>query len=62
MHYRTSKNTSTRITPFELVYGHDVVLPLEILVKSHQLTENQTLATNEYIQVLFLSPEDIEGK
>ena len=30
--YRTSKRSSTGVNPFALVYGHDVVLPMEINV------------------------------
>ncbi|XP_058217034.1 uncharacterized protein LOC131327929 [Rhododendron vialii] len=32
--YRTSQRDSTRVTPFELVYGHAAVLPVEINVQS----------------------------
>ena len=28
--FRTSKRCATRVTPFAVVYGHDVVLPMEI--------------------------------
>ncbi|XP_028093423.1 uncharacterized protein LOC114293539 [Camellia sinensis] len=32
--YRTSQRSSTRITPYALVYGHDAVLSMEINIKS----------------------------
>ncbi|XP_059627376.1 uncharacterized protein LOC132270197 [Cornus florida] len=32
--YRNSKRTSTGTTPYRLVFGHDVVLPMELNVKS----------------------------
>ncbi|XP_028101058.1 uncharacterized protein LOC114300377 [Camellia sinensis] len=33
--YRNSKRNNTRITPYELVYGHDTGLPLEVIVRSN---------------------------
>lgn len=42
--YRTSKQSASGVTPFQLTYGHAVVLPMELAVKSariamqHQLT------------------------
>ena len=44
---------------FELVYGHDGILPLEVLVKSHQLLKHWTLAIDKYTQELFLDLEEI---
>ena len=32
--YRTSPRSSTGVTPYALVYGHDAVLPVEINIKS----------------------------
>ena len=30
--YRTSKRSSTGVTPFILTYGHDAMLPMEVIV------------------------------
>lgn len=35
--YRTTKRTSTWTTPFALNYGQDVVLPMEIVVRSQRV-------------------------
>lgn len=32
--YRTSKRSSTGVTLFMLTYGHDVMLPMEVTVRS----------------------------
>ncbi|XP_028053716.1 uncharacterized protein LOC114258060 [Camellia sinensis] len=37
--YRNSRRNSTGTTLYELVYGHDVVLPLQIIVRSNRLAQ-----------------------
>ena len=32
--YRTSKKDSTRVSPYFLIYGHDAMLPMEVVVPS----------------------------
>ena len=32
--YQTSERSSTGVTPFILIYGHDVVLPMKVTVRS----------------------------
>ncbi|CAL8162383.1 unnamed protein product [Prunus armeniaca] len=50
--YRTSKRFATRTTPFSLIYGHDVVLPLEISVKSLKVVRHAEWSKDEYDQAM----------
>ena len=41
--YRTSFHTSTRATPYSLVYGMEAVLPIEIEIGSLRIALEQQL-------------------
>eukprot|EP00253_Pinus_taeda_P009140 PITA_09140 len=45
--YRTSVKTSTRFTPFQLVYGLEAVLPIECEIPSLRMAIELLLATSE---------------
>ena len=45
--YRTSVKTSTGFTPFQLVYGLEVVLPIECEIPSLQMAIELLPATSE---------------
>ncbi|KAG8474852.1 hypothetical protein CXB51_031494 [Gossypium anomalum] len=49
--YRTSVRTSTRATPFSLVYGMEAVLPIEVEILSLQILSEIKLNEAEWIQV-----------
>jgi hypothetical protein len=34
---------ATKVTPFELVFGQEVVLPVEINLQGHRIVEQNTL-------------------
>ena len=48
--YRTSAWTSTRETPFSLVYGMEVVLPVEVQIPSLRIIKDAYLDKDEWIQ------------
>ena len=41
--YRTTARTSTEATPFSLVYGMEVVLPMEIQIPSLRIMKDANL-------------------
>ena len=49
--YRTSVCTSTGVTPFSLVYGMDVVLPVEVEIPSLRVLMDTKLDEAEWIQM-----------
>jgi hypothetical protein len=59
--YRTSKRSSMGTTPYALMYGHDVVLPLEINVCSLRVQEQHQLLGEEYVQAMWQEHEDLDS-
>ncbi|BFG30773.1 hypothetical protein CerSpe_170470 [Prunus speciosa] len=58
--YRTSKRSGTGTTPFALTYGHDAVLPLEILVKSLRVARHAEWSKDEYNQAMAQELDDLD--
>ena len=48
--YRTSVQTSTGETPFSLVYGMEVVLPVEVQNPSLRIMKEADLGDEEWLQ------------
>nr|CAN61905.1 hypothetical protein VITISV_026487 [Vitis vinifera] len=51
--YRTSFRTSTRATPYSLVYGMEVVLPIETKMGSLRVALEQQISETEWAQARF---------
>lgn len=58
--YRTSKRSPTGTTPYALVFGHDVVLPLEINVHSLRIQEQHHLISEDYVQAMWQEHEKLD--
>ncbi|CAI9771431.1 unnamed protein product [Fraxinus pennsylvanica] len=50
--YRTSPRSSTKVTPFQLTYGLEAVLPIEINVQSIRVCLQHKLSDGEYTESL----------
>ncbi|KAI4312511.1 hypothetical protein MLD38_037318 [Melastoma candidum] len=48
--YRTTTRTSTGATPFELVYGAQVVLPIEVQIPSLRIFQEANMTEDDYVQ------------
>ena len=48
--YRTSAQTSTGATPYSLVYGMEVVLPIEVQIPSLRIMKDAGLNEDDWIQ------------
>ncbi|GLU07027.1 hypothetical protein SLE2022_240070 [Rubroshorea leprosula] len=59
--YRTSQRSSTKVTPFSLTFGHDVVLPMELSARSLRIAIQHGLTSGEYNEAMILELEDLEG-
>jgi hypothetical protein len=46
--HRTSRHRATKVTPFELVYGQEAVVPVEIGLHSLRVTRRGSLSAKEY--------------
>jgi hypothetical protein len=50
--HRTSRHGATKVTPFELVYGQEAVLPIEIGLKNLRVTGQDSLSAKEYHELM----------
>jgi hypothetical protein len=50
--HRTSRHGTTTVTPFELVYGQEAVLPVEIGLQSLRVTGQGSLSAKEYHELM----------
>jgi hypothetical protein len=50
--HRTSRHGATKVTPFELVYGQEVVLPIEVSLQHLRITGQDYLSAKEYTELM----------
>jgi hypothetical protein len=50
--HRTSRHGATKVTPFELVYGQEVVLPVEVSLQNLRITGQDYLSAKEYTELM----------
>ena len=60
--YRTRVRTSTRATPYSLVYGMEAVLPIEIEIPSLRVFREVKLEKAEWVQARYKQLNLIEEK
>ena len=58
--YNITHNMATSHTPFELVYGTEAVLPLEIELPALRITSEQQLSANEKMKARLMQLERLE--
>ncbi|XP_059635628.1 uncharacterized protein LOC132277800 [Cornus florida] len=58
--YRNSKQTSTGTTPYQLTFGHDAVLPMELKVKSTKVALQHNLIPADYNEAMLTKLEDLD--
>jgi hypothetical protein len=57
--HRTSRNRATNVTPFELVYGQEAVLPIEIGLQNFRVTGQDSLSAKEYHELMMDKIDDV---
>jgi hypothetical protein len=50
--HRTSRHGATKVTPFELVYGQEAVLPIEVILQNLRITGQYYLSAKEYTKLM----------
>jgi hypothetical protein len=50
--HRTSRHRATKVTPFELVYGQEAVLPIEMSLQNLRITGQDYLSAKEYTELM----------
>jgi hypothetical protein len=57
--HRTSRHGAMKVTPFELVYGQEEVLPMEIGLHSLRVTGQGSLSAKEYHEMIMDKIDDV---
>jgi len=60
--YRTTMRTSTRVTPYSLVYGTEAILPIEIEIPSLRVLAKADIEESEWIRTRYEQLNMIDGK
>jgi hypothetical protein len=50
--HRTSRHGATKVTPFQLVYGQEAVLPVEVSLQILRITGQDYLSAKEYTELM----------
>jgi hypothetical protein len=56
--HRTSRHEAMKVTPFELVYGQEAVLPMEIGLQSLRVTGQDSLSAKQYHELMMDKIDD----
>jgi hypothetical protein len=50
--HRTSRQRATKVNPFELVYGQEAVMPIEVSLQNLRITRQDYLLAKEYSELM----------
>jgi hypothetical protein len=57
--YRSAKHGAIQVTPFELVYGQEAVLPIEVILQTYRVAHQDDLTAEEYKDLMMDGIEDL---
>jgi hypothetical protein len=57
-----SRHGSTKVTPFELVYGQEAVLPVEVNLAAYRLAKQYELSTVGYHDLMMDNIDEVTDK
>jgi hypothetical protein len=60
--HRISRHGATKVTPFELVYGQDVVLPVEVNLGAYRLARQNDLDVDTYYALTMDNIDEVTDK
>ena len=60
--HRISRHGATKVTPFELVYGQEAVLPVEVNLDAYRLTKQNDLSAVDYHDMMMDNIDEITDK
>ncbi|XP_038679450.1 uncharacterized protein LOC119980728 [Tripterygium wilfordii] len=58
--YRIKKRSSTNTSSFHLTYGHDAILPMEIVIPSLRVARQNSLTVEDYSEAMVMELEKVE--
>jgi transposase InsO family protein len=60
--HRISRHGATKVTPFELVYGEEGILPVEVNLVAYRLAKQNELSTVEYHDLMIDNIDEVIDK
>jgi polynucleotide 5'-kinase involved in rRNA processing len=57
--HRTSRHKAIKVTPFEHVYGQEVVLPVEVSFQNLRITGQDYLSVKEYTELMMDKVDEV---
>jgi hypothetical protein len=60
--HRISRHSATKVTPFELVYSQEVILPVEVNLAAYRLTMQNELSTVDYHDLMMDNIDEVIDK
>ena len=60
--HHISRHGATKITPFELVYGQEAVLPVEINLDAYRLAKQNDLSAVDYPDLMMDNIDEVTNK
>jgi hypothetical protein len=60
--HRISRHSATKVTPFELVYGQEAVLPVEVNLGAYRLAKQNNLSVESYYALMMDNIDEVTDK
>ena len=60
--HRISRYGATKVTPFELVYGQEAVLPVEVTLDAYRLSKQNDLSAVDYYDLMMDNIDEVSDK
>jgi hypothetical protein len=60
--HRISKHHATKISPFELVYGHEAILPVEVSLNTIRFAKQNDLVVGDYHDLMMDNIDEVTDK
>ena len=60
--HRISRHGATKVTPFELVYGQEAVLPVEVNLDAYRLAKQNDLTAVDYYDLMMDNIDEVSDK
>ena len=60
--HRISRHGATKVTPFELVYGQENILPIEVNLDAYKLAKQNDLSTVDYHDLMMDNIDKVNDK
>jgi hypothetical protein len=60
--HRISKHSATKVTPFQLVYGQDVILPVEVNLDALQIAQQNELSAVNYHNLMLDRLDEVSNE